>query len=72
MYTLTTYNIHQGWDPILAAMSVLITYIFHYNQLYLKGLDTYTSCTVHEQDSVITKHERTNYMYAIVHVLYRT
>ena len=45
---------------------------FHDDQLYLNGLDAYTLCTVHEQDSVVAKHKRTNYTYAIVHMLYST
>ena len=57
MCTLTTYNKHNHWDPILAAVSVFNMYIVHDNQLYLNGLDAYTSCTVHEQDSMVTRHE---------------
>ena len=44
-YTLTTNNKRQDWDLILAAMSVLNTYIV----LDLNGLDTYTLCTVHNR-----------------------
>ena len=36
----------------------------------LNGLDTYTLCTVHEQDSVVARHKRTNYMHTIACVLY--
>ena len=50
VYTLTTYKC-QHWDSILAALSVLNTYIIHDDQLCLNGLDTYVLCTVHEQDS---------------------
>ena len=57
MYTLTTYKCHH-WDPILAALSVLYTYVIHDDQLCLNGLDTYVFCTVHEQDSVVAKHKR--------------
>ena len=32
---------------------------------------TYTSCSMYEQDSVVARHERTNYMSAIAHVLYK-
>ena len=43
---------------ILAAVFVLniATYFFH----DLNGLDGYTLCTVHEQDSVVVRHERIN------------
>ena len=37
-------NMHQRWDPILAALSVLNMYIFHD---FLNGLDANTLCTVH-------------------------
>ena len=62
MCTLTTYNERQHWDPIPAAVSVLNTY----------HLDAYTLCAVHEQDSVVARHKRTNYMHAIALVLYST
>ena len=32
---------------------------------YLNVMDTYTFCTVHEQDSVVARHKRTNFIYAI-------
>ena len=32
----------------------------------LNGLDAYTLCTVHEQDSVVVRNERNNYMHANV------
>ena len=57
MYTLTTNNKHQCYDSIHAAVSILNTYIAN----DLNGLDTYTLCTVHEHDSVVASHERTNY-----------
>ena len=38
----------------------------------LNGLDAYTLCTMHEQDSVVARHERTNYMRVIAHMLYST
>ena len=60
----------QSWDLILAAVSVLNMYIVHDDQLYLNDLDTYTLCTVHVQDSVVVRHERTNYMHGIAHMLY--
>ena len=69
MYTLTTYK-RQRWDPILAAVSVLNTYIIHDDQLCLNGLDTYALCTVHEQDSVVAKHKRiivTAFAFAACH-----
>ena len=36
----------------------------------LNGLDFYTLHTVHGKDWVAVRHERTNYMRAIAHVLY--
>ena len=65
MYTLTTNNKHQHWDPIIAAVSVLNMYVVH----YLNGLDAFTLCTVHEQDSVVARHERTNYTHAIACIM---
>ena len=49
-----------------AAVAALSTCIVH----HLNGLDTYTSCTVHEQDSVVARHEKTNYIRAISCMLY--
>ena len=60
MYTPTT-NKRKHWDPILAAVSVLNMYVVH----DLNGLNAYTSCTMLEQDSVVVRHENTNYMRAI-------
>ena len=36
----------------------------------LNGLDAYTLHIVLEQDSKVARHQSTNYMYAIPHVLY--
>ena len=55
----------QSWDLIFAAVSVLNMYVVHDDQLYITGSDTYISCTVHEQDSVLAMHERTNYKCAV-------
>ena len=66
MYTLTIDNKHQCWDSILAAVSVLNTYVVH----DLSSLDAYTLCTVHEQDVVVVKYERTSYMHGIACMLY--
>ena len=66
MYALTTNNKHQHWDPILAVVSILNTYIVH----DLNSLDTYTLYIMHEWDSIVARHERTNYMCAIACVLY--
>ena len=65
-YTFITNNKHQHWDLILAAMSILNAYIIH----DLNGLDSYTSYTVHEQDSVVARHEKINYTcsHALQHV----
>ena len=63
MYTFITYNKCQCWDLTLSAVSVLITYVIYDDQLYLKGLDAYTLCTVHEQDLVVARHKRTNYIH---------
>ena len=49
MYTLTTNNEYLYYDPILAAMSILHTYVVH----DLNDLVSYALFTVHEQDSVI-------------------
>ena len=49
MYTLTIDDKCQHWDLILAAVSTLCAYIFH----DFNSLDTYPSCTMHEQDSVV-------------------
>ena len=49
-----------------AAVVVLNTYIFH----DLNSLDAYTLCTVHEQDSVVARHQRKGYMCAIACMLY--
>ena len=67
----TTNNKHQHWDSILAAVSVLNTYVVH--DLY--SLDAYTLCMVHEQDLVLARHKTTNYtryyycLHAIQHVV---
>ena len=66
MYILTTNSKHQHWDLILAAVSILNAYVVH----YLNGLNAYTLCTVLEQDSVVVRHERTNYTCAIARMLY--
>ena len=70
MYTLTIYNKCQHCDPILAVVSVLNTYIAHEDQLYLNGFDIL--CTVHEQDSVVVRLERTSYLCAIACILCST
>ena len=38
----------------------------------LNGFDAYNLCTVHEQESMVVRHERTNYTHAIAHMLYGT
>ena len=68
MYTLTTNNKCQHWGPIPAAVSVLNMYVVH----DLNGLDTYTLCIIHKQDSVMIKHERANYTSTIACVLHST
>ena len=50
---------------MLDGVSVLNTYIVH----DLKGLDAYTLCAVHEQELVMARHKRANYMHAIAHML---
>ena len=68
MYTLTTNIQCKRWDSILAAVSISNMYVVH----NLNCLDTYTSCTVHVEDSVVVRHKRTNYMcyysHAIQHI----
>ena len=49
-----------------AAVAVLNTYVVH----DLNSLDAYTLHTVHEQDLVVARHKRTNYMCFIARVLY--
>ena len=62
MYTLTTNNKRQHWDPIIAAVYVLNMYSVH----DLNNLDAYTLCPVHEQDSVVARHKRVKYTRANV------
>ena len=66
-YTLTNNNKHQCWkDPILAAVSIkYMLYIVN----DLNGLDAYILCTVHEQDLVVVRYKRINYMSTIQHVV---
>ena len=52
-----------------AAVTVLNTYNVHDLN---NSLDTYSSFTVHEQDSVVARHERTNYTHAIACMQYST
>ena len=66
MYTLTTSNKCQCQDLILAAVSVLNIHIVH----DLNSLGAYAACTVHEQNSMVARHERTNYTHAVACVLY--
>ena len=51
-----------------AAVAILNTNTVH----DLNGLECghYTLHTMHEQDSVVARHERTNYMRVIAHMLY--
>ena len=49
-----------------ATMAVLNMYVVH----DLNSLDAYTLHTVHEQDFVVARHKRKNYMHAIAHVVY--
>ena len=71
----TYYNTHSSLiisvstgAQYFAAVTVLNTYNVH----DLNSLDTYSSCTVHEQDSVVARHERTNYTHAIACMQYST
>ena len=66
MYTLTTNNKCQRMNLILAAVSVLNMYAVR----DLNSLDAYTLCTVHEQDSVVARNERTKYTHAIARMIY--
>ena len=73
MCTLTTYNRCQHWDPIhAAAVSILKTYVVNNDQQYLNSLDVYALCIVHEQNSFMVRHERTNYACVIAFVPYST
>ena len=58
---LLIISISVGTYIIPAAVSVLNTHIVH----DLNGLDTYTLCTLHERDSVVARHERTNMCYCL-------
>ena len=51
---------------MFVAVAVLGTYIVH----DLNGLEAYILRTVHEQDTVVVKHERTKYTHAIACILY--
>ena len=57
-------------DLVLASVFVLYRYIVHDDQIYLNGLDSYTLCTVHVQDSEEARLERTSYRDAIACMLY--
>ena len=61
-----TYDKRQHLDLMLAAVSVLNLCIVH----DLNSLEAYTSCTVHEQDSVVVRHKRRNCTRTIAHMLY--
>ena len=50
---------------MLTAVPILNMYVVH----DLNGLDACTLCTPHEQDLVVARHERINYMHAIAHML---
>ena len=58
-YRLTTIK-HQLWTRYFVAMAILNMYAVHNSN----GLDAYTLYTVHEQDSVVARHEKTHYVYA--------
>ena len=69
-YTLTANNKYQCWDPTHADVLVLNAYIVYDDQLYLNNLNACTSCTVHQQDSVVVRHKSTNYIHVIACMLY--
>ena len=48
---LTINNKHQRWYLIFASVSILNMYVVH----DLNSLNAYTSCTVHEQDSIVPR-----------------
>ena len=58
----------QGWYLVLVVSILNILSIVH----DLNGLDAYTSCTVHKQDSVVLRHKRTNYTRTSACALYST
>ena len=70
MYTFTPNNKCQHWHPIFAAVSILSMHVVHDLNDWM--LILFSLCTVHEQDSVVVRHERTSYMCAIAHMLYST
>ena len=85
MYATTTLNDRNYSEHVLHTHSPLITSINTGTQYFmsvavintsvvhdLNNLDAYTLCIEYEQDSVVTRHERTNYMHAIACMLYST
>ena len=57
---ITTYTIAIATQQ--AIQELLLVFQFCRNVLYLGA---YISCTVHEQESVVVRHKRTNYMCSI-------
>ena len=65
-HTLTINDkYHIARTRCFAAVAILSMYVVH--DLY--SLDAYTLHTMHEQDSVVARHKRTNYTHAIARVL---
>ena len=85
MYATTVLNDRNYSEHVLHTHSPLIISISTGTQYFasvavintsvvhdLNNLDAYTLCIEYEQDSVVARHERTNYTHAIVCMLYST
>ena len=60
--TTDSYRLTSSRTRCSAAVSGLNMYTFH----DLKGLDPFTLRTVHEQDLVVVRHERKNYLQLLL------
>ena len=65
-YDTDSYRLTSLGTQYFAVVAVLNKYAVN----DLNGLDAYTGCTMHKQDSVVARHERKNYVHAIARVLY--
>ena len=85
MYATTVLNDRNYSEHVLHTHSPLIISINTGTQYFaaeavlnmsavndLNKLDIYTLCIEYEQDSVVVRHERTNYTHAIACMLYST
>ena len=65
-YNTDPYKLTSAGNQYFAPVAVLNIYALH----DLNGLDAYSSCSVYEQDSVVAKHKKENYVHAIAYVVY--